>query len=190
MDRIIRLLIPLLLLVLATGCSSKDSGEQMDYDAHKNMVMDILKSDDGKKALTENMKEDGMKETLIMDQPLVVETIEKSLTSEEGKAFWKEALKDPKFAHSLAESMKTENEQLLKDLMKDPEYRKAVIEIFKDPEVEKDLMEAMKSNEYREQMQTVIIETFESPLFKAQLEDLIIQASSEIHKNQENKKGK
>ena len=62
MDRIIRLLIPLLLLVLATGCSSKDSGEQMDYDAHKNMVMDILKSDDGKKALTENMKEDGMKE--------------------------------------------------------------------------------------------------------------------------------
>ena len=142
MDRIIRCLSLLLLLVLITGCAGEKSGEEMDYEANKNMLVDILKSDDGKKALTEIMKEDGIKETLIMDQSLVVDTIEKTLTSEKGKEFWKEALQDPKFAQSMATSMKAENEQLFKDLMKDPEYRSSVIEILKDPEVEKELMEA------------------------------------------------
>ncbi|MBT2758901.1 spore germination lipoprotein GerD [Mesobacillus foraminis] len=189
MYRAFRLLIPVLLLVSVAGCgTAPDTGaEEMDYDATKKMVVDILKTDDGKKAIQELMKEDGIKESLIMDQTVVSDTIEKTLVSKEGTAFWQESFKDPKFAQAMAKSMQAENEQLLKDLMKDPEYRAMMIEVMKDPELEKELMTTLKSKEYREHLQTVITETFDSPIFKAKMQDMIIQASEEIAAKQQKK---
>ena len=77
-------------------------------------------------------------------------------------------------------SMKKENEQLLKNLMKDPEYKGMMIETMKDPELEKELTTLLKSKEYREHLQKVMSETFESPLFKAKLQALIVKAAEEI----------
>ncbi|WP_053361347.1 spore germination lipoprotein GerD [Bacillus sp. FJAT-27251] len=182
----IRLLLPALLLALIAGCAPVEtSGEQMDYDETKKMIVDILKTDEGKKALRDLMQDDGIKQNLIMDQAVVSDTIQRTLISEKGTEFWKKSFEDPKFAESVATSMKTEHEKILKDLMKDPEYRSMLIEIFKDPELEKEVMEAMRSNEYRQHMQAVITETFESPLFKAKLQELIIQAAADINKKQD-----
>ena len=179
----------MLLLALITGCApTESSGEQMDYEETKKMMVDILKTDDGKKAIQDLINEDEIKESLIMDQTVVSETIEKTLTSEKGTEFWKKSFEDPKFAESMAKSMKTENEQLLKDLMKDPEYRTMMIDVLKDPELEKEVVNTLKSNEYRKHMQSVITETFDSPLFKAKLQDLIIKSSTEISKEQEKEK--
>jgi spore germination protein D len=189
----IKMFLPALILVLLTGsalagCAPVEtSGEEMDYDATKKMVVDILKSDDGKKAIEDLMKEDGIKEALIMEQSVVSETIEKTLVSEEGTEFWKKQFEDPKFAESFSMSMKTEHEKLLKDLMKDPEYRGMVVEVLKDPELEKELINILKSTEYRQHMQAVMTETFESPLFQAKIQDLIIKASEEINKQQDQK---
>jgi spore germination protein D len=185
----IRLLLPALLLALIAGCAPVEtSGEQMDYDETKKMIVDILKTDEGKKALRDIMQDDGIKQNLIMDQAVVSDTIQRTLISEKGTEFWKKSFEDPKFAESVATSMKKEHEQILKDLMKDPEYRGMLIEVFKDPELEKEVMEAMRSNEYRAHMQTVITETFESPLFKAKLQEMIIQAAADINKEQEKSK--
>lgn len=126
------------------------------------------------------MGDDGMKEKLIMDQVVVTDTIQASLTSDKGKEFWKKSFEDPKFAESIAKSMKKENEELLKNLMKDPEYKGMMIEVMKDPELEKELTTVLKSKEYREHLQKVMTETFESPLFKAKLQDLIVKAAEEI----------
>lgn len=176
-----KFVLPATFLLLAAGCAPTESGgSQVDYEETKKMVVDILKTDDGKKAIQEVMGDDGMKEKLIMDQVIVSDTIEKTLTSEKGMDFWKKSFEDPKFAESMAKSMNKENETLLKNLMKDPEYRGMMIEVMKDPELEKELTTILKSKEYREHLQKVMTETFESPLFKAKLQDLIIKAAEEI----------
>ncbi|MCM3666954.1 spore germination lipoprotein GerD [Mesobacillus subterraneus] len=176
-----KFVLPATFLLLAAGCAPTESGGgQVDYEETKKMVVDILKTDDGKKAIQEVMGDDGMKEKLIMDQPVVTDTIEKTLTSDKGMDFWKKSFEDPKFAESVAKSMKKENEQLLKNLMKDPEYKGMMIETMKDPELEKELTTLLKSKEYREHLQKVMTETFESPLFKAKLQALIVKAAEEI----------
>lgn len=182
MKKLLKIVLPASFLLLAAGCASpaESAGGQVDYEETKKMVVDILKTDDGKKAIQEVMGDDGMKEKLIMDQPVVKDTIEKTLTSEKGMEFWKKSFEDPKFAESVAKSMEKENEKLLKDLMKDPEYKGMMIEIMKDPELEKELTTVLKSKEYREHLQKVMTETFESPLFKAKLQALIIQAAEDL----------
>lgn len=166
---------------MLTGCGQSESGSSnMDYEQTKKMVVDILKTDDGKKAIQELMEDDKMKEKLVMDQTVVSETIEKTLTSDKGTEFWKKSFEDPKFAESIAKSMKKENEKLLKDLMKDPEYRGMMIEVLKDPELEKEMTTVLKSKEYREHLQTVVTETFESPLFKAKIQDILLKAATEV----------
>jgi len=181
MKKMMKFLIPAAFLLLAAGCAPTESGGgQVDYEETKKMVVDILKTDDGKKAIQEVMGDDGMKQKLIMDQPVVTDTIEKTLTSEKGMDFWKKSFEDPKFAESVAKSMKKENEKLLKNLMKDPEYKGMMIDVMKDPELEKELTTLLKSKEYREHLQKVMSETFESPLFKAKLQALIVKAAEEI----------
>lgn len=176
----INLLLIMLVAFSITGCAQSEAGgKELDYEETKKMVVDILKTDDGKKALQEVMSDEAMKEKFVMDQAMVTGTIEKTLTSEKGAEFWKKQFEDPKFAESVAKSMKTENEKLLKDLMKDPEYRGMMIEVLKDPELTKEVSNLMKSKEYREHLQKVMTETFESPLYKAKIEDILLKAATE-----------
>lgn len=181
-------LLILAFVIATTGCAQAESGgKQIDYDETKKMVVDILKTDDGKKALQEVMSDDGMKEKLVMDQAMVTTTIEKTLTSDKGKEFWKKSFEDPKFAEAVAQSMKTEHEKLIKDLMKDPEYQGMMIEVLQDPELTKQLTVLMKSKEYREHLQKVMTETFESPLYKAKIEDILLKAATEKAGEEEKK---
>lgn len=176
------LFICLLTLAACAGGGEQGSG-QADYEQTKKMVVDILKTDEGKKAIEEVMSDDKMKQALIMDQAIVTETIQTTLTSEEGTKFWKEAFKDPKFAESFAKSMQPEHEKIIKGLMKDPEYQKMLVEVFQNPEIEKQITTLLKSTEFRGHLQQVIIETFESPLFKTKLADVVMKAAEEMQKS-------
>lgn len=173
------LLLPILMII--TSCSSGDvtGGGQIDYDQTKKMVVDILKTDDGKKAIQDIMSDDKLKEKLVMDQKVVSDTIQQTLTSEKAQEFWKKTYSDPKFAQGVAKHMRSENEKLLKDLMNDPEYRNMMIQVFKEPEIQKEMADAMKSKEYREHLQKVISETVESPLFKAKMQELLLKAAED-----------
>ncbi|MBD7939155.1 spore gernimation protein GerD [Cytobacillus sp. Sa5YUA1] len=181
-------IIPLLLILTLTACS-QSGNEHMDYDQTKKMIVDILKTDDGKQALQDLMADEKIKQQLVMDQNMVTETIESTLTSDKGTEFWKKSFEDPAFAETMAKSMKSENEELLKDLMKDPDYQKMMMDILKDPEMEKELTEVMKSQAFREHLQTVITETFESPLFKAKLQDVLMKAAEESQSGKSGKEG-
>lgn len=184
-----KLLLLTFMIVVLSGCTgTEESGGEVDYEQTKKMVVDILKTDDGKKAIQEVMADEKMQEKLVMDQKVVTDTIVKTLTSEKGADFWKKNFEDPKFAESIAKSMKKENETLLKNLMKDPEYRGMMIEVLKDPELEKELTTILKSKEYREHVQKVVTETFESPLFKVKMQAILIKAAEEI-KGTEEKSG-
>ncbi|WHY77790.1 spore germination lipoprotein GerD [Neobacillus sp. WH10] len=177
-----RMLLLLPIMILLTSCSSSNdisSTGQIDYDQTKKMVVDILKTDDGKKAIQDVMSDDKMKEKLVMDQQVVADTIQQTLSSDKATEFWKKTFSDPKFAQGVAKNMRSENEKLLKELMNDPEYRGMMIEVFKEPEIQKELTDALKSKEYREHLQKVISETIDSPLFKAKMEELLLKAAEE-----------
>ncbi|HZG72616.1 MAG TPA: spore germination lipoprotein GerD [Chondromyces sp.] len=183
-----KLMLPLLLSLFSLsacgGGGETEVNAQMDYDETKKMVVDILKTDDGKKAIQETMKDEAVKQQLIMDQKVVTDTIQTTLTSEKGRDFWKEAYKDPAFAEAVAKSMKDQNSQLLKDLMKDPEYREMMLSVMKDPEYEKNTIELLKSKEYKEHLQKTMGESLDSPLFKTKVEDMITKAATEQQKQQ------
>jgi len=169
-------------MLFLTSCASTESssGGQIDYAQTKKMVVDILKTDEGKKAIQDIMSDDQMKQKLVMDQKVVSDTIQQTLTSDKATEFWKKTFSDPKFAQGIAKNMRTENEKLLKDLMNDPQYRAMMIQVFKEPEIQKELADALKSKDYREHLQKVIAETMESPLYKVKMQELLLKAAEEL----------
>lgn len=175
-------------LLIFTSCAPAEvDTERMDYDQTKKMVVDILKTDEGKKAIEQVMNEEEVKQQLIMDQAVVKDTIENTLTSEKGSEFWKKIFDDPKFAESFAKSLQKEQEQIIKQLMKDPDFQKSLIELFENPEMEKQMLTALKSQEYRSHIQKIMTETFESPLYKAKIQDLLLKAATEVNQDQKAK---
>lgn len=180
----------LLIMVFLTSCGAAESGNggQIDYEQTKKMVVDILKTDDGKKAIQELMADESMKEKLVMDQKVVSETIQQTLTTDKAIEFWKKTFSDPKFAESVAKNMRSENEKILKDLMNDPEYRGMMIEVFKEPEMQKELADALKGKEYREHLKEVITETLDSPLYKAKILESLLKAAEEMESAAKEKK--
>ncbi|MCM3570111.1 spore germination lipoprotein GerD [Neobacillus mesonae] len=175
----ILLLLPIMMIL--TSCSSNDTsgGGQIDYDQTKKMVVDILKTDEGKKAIKDLMDDDSMKHSLVMDQKVITDTIQQTLTSDKAAQFWKKTYSDPKFAQGVAKHLKAENEKLLKDLMNDPDYRNMMIQVFKEPEIQKEMTDAMKSKEYRDHIKKVIQETMDSPLFKVKMQEFLLKAAED-----------
>ncbi|SFF00182.1 spore germination lipoprotein GerD [Alteribacillus iranensis] len=183
MMRYIKLSLALLVCIsFLFGCAAQAENQgsgDTDYENTKKMMIDLLKSDDGKSAMREILKDEKLRENLIIDEPTVKKTIETTLTSEKGKAFWQEIMKDPEFTKTFAESMQKENEKLLKGLMKDPEYQTMMMDVMKDPEMEKAILELLKSKEYRQQVMTVMTEAFESPHFKAKISEVLGKVAEE-----------
>jgi spore germination protein D len=169
-------------IFLIVACAPKEDSES-NYETTKNMVVDILKTDEGKKALQEMLADQKTKELLIMNDDVVKATIQSTLLSEEGLKFWKDQFKDPKFVETFAKSIQEQNKKLQKDLIKDPDYQEALMEIYQDPEMEKHLAKLLKSKDYRKHLQTVIIETLESPLYKTQLTEILTKVVEDVIKS-------
>ncbi|MED3727412.1 spore gernimation protein GerD [Priestia filamentosa] len=180
MGRALLLLYALIFVFSSSGCAPQEAeGSEMDYDQTKKMVVDILKTDDGKEALKQVLKDDEVKKEIVIDEKLIKETIQDTLSSEKGSKFWTEAFKDPKFAKTLATSLQDEHEEIIKKLMKDPEYQQMLMDVLKNPEMEKEVTKLLKSKEYRKHLQTVITETFESPTYKGKVQEMIDKAVKE-----------
>lgn len=169
------------------GCAVlDDSGsKQPDYEDTKQMVVDMLQTEEGKKAIQDVLKEEEMKEQLLMEQDFIKETIQQTLASEDGKEYWQKVMQNPEFAKTFAESMQEENEKLLKGLMKDPDYQGMMLDIMKDPEMEKNSVELMKTKEYRKEITNVVTEAMESPLFVARVYELLQNIAKEELKSSE-----
>lgn len=163
------------------GSSGESSGSgQMDYEKTKKMVVDILKTDDGKAAIQQIMSDEQMKQHLVMDQKVVKDTIQQTLTSDKGKEFWTKTFEDPKFSEAFARSIQTEHEKVIKALMKDPDYQAMMIEILQNPEMQKQMGTALKSQESRKEIQKVVLDTISSPLFKARIQEGLLKAAQEM----------
>jgi spore germination protein D len=190
------LLLPLL-IACGSGGSSEGSGTS-GYKDTKSMVLDILKSDDGKKAIKEASKTGdetaagliqaqsaqsggGGKMQMLSAQDaqqlqLVVKDV---LTSDGSDKMIKAMMTDPKFAGDFAKALQKENKQLQKDLMKDPEYQKQMLDLMKNPDYEKLMIDNMKSAQYRQQVMTIMQEALQSPLYRLELMTLLKKVMEE-----------
>ena len=173
------------------GCNAfkKQEETKPDYQELKQMVIDILQTEDGKKAIQKTIEDAKVKKDLFLDTNEVKKIIQTEFFSPENKEKLKSMYEDPKFAKELGETLKKENKDLLKDLMKDPEYRKMMIEVLKEKEFEKMILDTMKSNTYRTQMQLVIKDSLESPMFKYDLLKLMEEASKKALEPEKEEKG-
>lgn len=170
-----------LLGIFLTSCAASDEskGNEVSYEETKKMIVDILKTDEGKKALQEVLSDEQFKQEIIMNQEETKKAIEETLVSEKGKQFWEQQLKDEKFAQAFAKSMEKPFEDLMKGLMNDPEYQKKMMELMQNPEMEKNYTKLIKSNEMRSHFQKLIQETFENPMFKAEIFDMLKKIADE-----------
>lgn len=187
-----------LLIACGSGGGSSESGGSSSYKETKSMVLDILKSDDGKKAIQEaakgtvgaagtgllSIKSDtpGAAQLQMLSaqdvQQLTV-AVKDVLTSEGSDKIIRSLMTDPKFAGDFAKAVQKENKQLHKDLMKDPEYQKQMLQLMTSPDYEKMLLDLMKSTQYRQQMMTVMQEALQSPLYRLELMNLLKKVMDE-----------
>ena len=173
-------------LAVLTSCGQDQSqSAQVNYNEVKSMVVDILKTEDGQKAIRDASKE--VEETdfrqlsiLQTGQGQQLQMAVKEVLSDPAYAqSLKEAMIDPKFAGDFAKAITTENKKIQKELIKDPEYQQALIDVFKDPQMQAMIMQTMKSSEYRQQIITIMKESIETPLFQADLLQLMERALEE-----------
>lgn len=172
MARKIVLILAILLLAGQTGCGNSDSS-QPSYQENKRMVLDMLKTDDGKKTLRELFQDRELRDAVVLDDPVVKKTIIETLTTEQGKKIWSELLKDPGFSAQLAKTMERENAQLLSKMMKDPSYQVMMMDILKAPELQNQYLALLKTKSFREQIATEMQEAMAGPFFKKQMMDAL-----------------
>ncbi|MFD2640069.1 spore germination lipoprotein GerD [Piscibacillus salipiscarius] len=177
----------LVFTILLVGCSQGQGNSQQspEYEATKKMVVDILKTDDGKKAVKEILSEEEMKQQLVLNSDLVKQSVEQSVTSKKGKEFFKKLFEDPSFVKAYVEATKEADQKLMKGLMNDSTYQAQMIQLFQNEEMQKMIQSALKSQQFKSYLEDTIQETLSSPLFKAQMQEVLLKAAEEAKKSQE-----
>ncbi|WP_186576135.1 spore germination lipoprotein GerD [Aquibacillus kalidii] len=168
------------LLLTSCGGGGTTSGEEVNYDSVKKMVTDILKTDEGKKAITDVLTDDEMQKTFVLESKLVKDSVAEALTGDKGKEYWKKMFDDPKFVESFGKTLQKQQEDVIKGLMSDSEYQKKMLELLENPEMEDQMLSVLKGQKFREHLEKTIQETLDSPMFKAQMTEIILNAAKEM----------
>ncbi|WP_077324002.1 spore germination lipoprotein GerD [Virgibacillus siamensis] len=172
-----------LLIVVLSACSGESSAsKQADYDATKKMVVDILQTEDGKKALKEILSDEKLKKQLVIQSDVVKKSLNEVLTSDKSKEMWTKLFEDPKFVKAYAKAMADEHKKLMKELMNDPEFQKQMLDLMQNPQIDKQMLEVMKSQDFRKHLEKTIQETLQSPLFQAKMTETLLKAAEEQSK--------
>ncbi|GGH39939.1 spore germination lipoprotein GerD [Paenibacillus segetis] len=185
-----------------TACGSEQSSSSQGggYKETKTMLIDILKTDEGKKAIYEALSSGGGSSSsssssesgdssgssgsgggsvgikMILPSQSNEEirlAVKDTITSPDYKKEIEKIMKDPKFAGDFAKAINSESKQLHLQLIKDPSYQKSVGEIMKSPEMMKMFLDLTKTSDYRKQSMNVMQEAMQSPLFKMEVMEIL-----------------
>ncbi|WP_133121177.1 spore germination lipoprotein GerD [Kyrpidia spormannii] len=169
---------------LAGGCA-RSSGPQPQqgqppYQETKSMVLDILHSKEGMDTLRQTVQSQEFKRSLILSDSDMQKALTTALTQGENKNLLQQQLQQPQFAKALADALKEQHRQLLKDLMKDPEYQQMMLDLMKSPDFQKQILSLMSSPPYRQQTMKVMQEALQNPSFRLLFTDSLKQAVREV----------
>lgn len=180
--------------LLLSACSPGGGGgggqaqSKPDYKEMKQMVVDILQTEDGKKAIRDVLKHPEFRQQIVVNDEMVRSTVERTLTDPKNQKQFSEMLKDPRVAGAFAKAFQREQRQLHKDLMKDPEYLKAWKDALRDPEFQKIFLDLMDTPQFRQHLMRVMKDALQSPYFRLEVMELMQKASEDMLTRQ--KKGK
>ncbi|CAG7656595.1 spore germination lipoprotein GerD [Paenibacillus allorhizosphaerae] len=174
-------LLPIILVVgVLTACGSDTQAASSgnngnNYKDTKSMVLDILKTEDGRRAIQEATIQQNTKLQALSagDTQMLQLAVKDVLVDTQSTQFLQKMITDPKFAGQFAKAIQQDTKQIQKDLMKDPEYQKQLLSAMKSPDFEMMLLDTMKSTPYRAQAKAVIQESLQSPLFRLELMELM-----------------
>lgn len=174
------------LVMALTACGgeqSSSSSGQGGYKEMKTMVVDILKSDEGKKAVEEALSTPSSGESSasgLSMKMMPMQTTEQiriavkdTITAPEYQKEIEKIMTDPQFAGEFAKAINTQSKELHLQLIKDPTYQKSVEEIMKSPEMMKMFLDLTKTSDYRKQSMTIMQEAMQNPLFRMEVLDLL-----------------
>lgn len=178
------------IILFLTGCAIEDEAREKDYDATKKMVMDIVQTEEGKKAIRDVMRDDEMKKLLVIDADETKQAIEETLSSEQSVDMWKKLFEDPTFIEVFYKSVEDEHKKFMEKLLADPAIQEKVMEILEDPKMTDQFEKLMKSTTYKEHLKKVIEETYETPTFKKRTHDIMKKIVEEKDKDENKKKEK
>lgn len=174
-------------IALLSSCGSEPAKEA-DYEQTKKMMVDILKTDEGKRALLDIVSDDELKQHLVIEADIVKETLSSTLFSEKGKTMWAQLFSDPKFVKEFHESIAKEQEKMLKHLMNDAEFQEKMLELLQNPEMQEQTIKLLKSQKFRSHLEKTIAETLNNPLYRAKLQEDFEKIISEKEKQEEEDK--
>ncbi|ALS26210.1 spore gernimation protein [Paenibacillus sp. 32O-W] len=169
------------------GCGSEPSsggGESISYKDMKSMVIDILKTEDAQKALQESALPSGgggstSRILSVQDQEQVRLAVKEVLVSQDYNTVIQKLMTDPRFAGEFAKAVNKDNKQIHKDLLKDPTYRQALVQVMKAPEMERMILDVLQSSQYRAQVMTIMQESLQNPIFRLEMLELLKKAVQE-----------
>jgi spore germination protein D len=169
------------------GCGSKGSQPQAStqsidveakaqYNETKSMVLDILHTKEGLDTLKDIVRDPQFKQSLAINEADVQTAMVKAMTDGAGNATLMAQMRNPQFAATLAKAYKKDNEVILKDLMKDPEYQQMMLALLKSPDYQKTLYDLMKTPQYRKQTMDIMTQSLQNPQFKLMFLELVKEA--------------
>ncbi|MGN7765602.1 spore germination lipoprotein GerD [Paenibacillus sp. 22594] len=176
------------MVITLTACGSEQSSSssgQVSYKEMKTMVVDILKSEEGKKAVEEALSTsssgpEGSSSSGLSMKMMPLQTTEQirvavkdTITAPEYQKEIEKIMTDPQFAGDFAKAINSQSKELHLQLIKDPTYQKSVAEIMKSPEMMKMFLDLTKTSDYRKQSMTIMQEAMQNPLFRMEVLDLL-----------------
>jgi spore germination protein D len=175
------------LIMALTACGgeqSSSSSGQIGYKEMKTMVVDILKSDEGKKAVEEALSSPSsgsegssgglsMKMMPLQTTEQIRIAVKDTITAPEYQKEIEKIMTDPQFAGEFAKAINTQSKELHLQLIKDPTYQKSIEEIMKSPEMMKMFLDLTKTSDYRKQSMTIMQEAMQNPLFRMEVLGLL-----------------
>lgn len=185
MKRFTYILFFLVLTILISACS--DTNKENTYDATKKMVVDILQTDDGKKALIDIITNEKVKHQLVIESDIVKEAVDSMFTSQEHQKMWNELFQDPTFVETYVKSTKEAQKEVFKKLMLDATYQEQMLQLLKNPEITEQIQNVVKGQQFRSHLEEIIQETFENPLFQAKLTDILLEIAGQKSKSSDKK---
>src|SRR5699024_1376201 len=170
----------ILLISACNGEKTKDA----EYDTTKKMVVDILQTDDGKKALSEIMEDEKMKKQLIIESDTVKKSLNDALASKKGKEMWTNLFKDPAFVETFSKSMAEEQRKLIKQLMNHFDYQKQKRAHLQNPDISDQMLKMINSQQFRCHSEETIRLTVSTPSFQAKIKETVLDADEEQGKKE------
>lgn len=190
MHRLKWILVIIVSLFTIVSCNSNQSQPaEPDYQKIKEITLDIMHTGEGKKVLEELMQEPEFKQKVMMKSQDLEKAVSKTFTDPKTKKEWEGILKKPEVATNLAQATEEQTKQLLKTLMKDPEFQKMLIEIFKDPQMSEQLLQVFKSQKYREETKKVMEELMQVPSIQKKLGQEVLKQAQQKQGGQEGQSG-